>query len=205
MKRYEGGALLINTILAGAFFISSIMAATGYCDPCSVNNTARVEAEQRHWDMEAMRFLYCDQCYPSTTIEDQRLYSPVQTDSQGPENGSFEYWRSKGDEFYLNGNYEEAASAYSEALKLQNYSEVRLNLANCLYFLGRYQDALGYYDSVLAEDTQDESALQGRVQSLLALNRTAEANIAQETLNLLIGRNVTRIGSTSNIVTVGDH
>ncbi len=90
-------------------------------------------------------------------------------------------------------------------MKLQNYSEVRLNLANCLYFLGRYQDALGYYDSVLAEDTQDESALQGRVQSLLALNRTAEANIAQETLNLLIGRNVTRIGSTSNIVTVGDH
>jgi len=80
-----------------------------------------------------------------------------------------------------------------------------LNLGNSLYFSGKYQEALNAYGAALALNPQNENALQGKTQSLLALNRTTEANAAQKSLNALQSRNILKIGSNRNTVVVGDH
>ena len=185
MKKYEGRSLLLIAILTGLFISSAIMTASASsgCYGYGCNYITRAQVEQHLWDMEAYRFLYCDECHSS-------FVSTYQT----------------GDELYLAGSYEEAAKAYSNAVKLDPYlTKSWLNLGNSLYFLGKYQEALNSYNAALALDPQNENALQGKAQSLLALNRTTEANAAQESLNTLESRNILKIGSAHNTVVVGDH
>lgn len=207
MKNSEGSSLLLIAILIGLFISSAIMTASASCG-CSgycSNYTARAQAEQHLWNIEAYRFLYCDQCYPSFGPTFKTSQYPEPTSSQSPENGTSRYWQGKGDELYLAGSYEEAAAAYSEAVKLDPYlTSCWLNLGNSLYFLGKYQEALNSYNAALALNPQNENAFQGKTQSLLALNRTTEANAAQESLNALQSRNILKIGSTRNTVAVGD-
>jgi tetratricopeptide (TPR) repeat protein len=213
MKKSERISLLMIAILAGLFISFAIMTVSaswgcyGYgCDCDGCNHFAKAQVEQHLWDMDAYRFLYCDECYPSFVSMYQTYQYPVQTSSQILENGTAQYWQTKGDELYLAGSYELAATSYSKAVELDPYlAKGWLNLGNSLYFLGKYQEALNSYNAALALNPQNENALQGKTQSLLALNRTIEANAAQKTLNALQSRNILKIGSTHNTVVVGDH
>jgi len=201
IERTEGRALLLMALISSAFIISFVNAVSGDCGSCNpcCNSSARVQEEQRHWTYEAYRFLYCDQCYPPFTP----AYYPGRMENQSPEEETAGYWQAKGDELYLAGNYGEAVAAYQEALKLDRQSDVGMNLGNSLYFLGRYGEALDSYNARLNTNPQDENAWLGKVQSLLALNRTSEANAAQKTLDTINGRNITRIGSARMPVAVG--
>lgn len=208
MKKSEGWSLLLNATLAGLFISSATMVASAswgcYGDGC--NYPTSVQVQQHLWDIEAYRFLYCDQCYSSYVPVYPTYQYLTPTASQILENGTSQYWQSKGDELYLAGFYEKAAAAYSEAVKLDPYlADCWLNLGNSLYFLGKYQEALNSYNAALALNPQNENALQGKTQSLLALNRMAEANAAQKSLNDLQSRNILNLGSTHNTVVVGDH
>ncbi|HNY33466.1 MAG TPA: tetratricopeptide repeat protein [Methanothrix soehngenii] len=214
LRRSGGSRLLLAAIFAGIFIITPIIAASEYAGSCGscCNSSARVQAEERHWTVEAYRFLYCDQCYPPFTpayqahqrsvalegyLGSQAVAHPAEA-SDIFEDGTLEYWQAKGNELYLAGSFEQAAAAYSKAIKLNNQTDVWLNLGNSLFFLGKYQEALNSYDARLAANPQDENAWKGRVQSLLALNRTVEAEVAQETLDILQSRNITPIGSASS-------
>ncbi len=208
IRRTEGRALLILPALAIVFVALFIAAASGYCGPCDTccNGSAREQAEQRHWTVEAYRFLYSDQYYTPFAAAYQAYQSipaPAQNRSQSLEEGTFQYWLAKGNEQYIAGSYEGAVAAYGEALKLDNQTEIWLNLGNSLYFLGRYQEALNYYNATLTANPQNENAWQGKVQSLLSLNRTSDANEAQRTLDVLKARNITSIGSAKSPVVVG--
>jgi tetratricopeptide (TPR) repeat protein len=186
MKKSEGWSQLLIATLAGLFISSAIMVASVSCDCYGYNccnYPTRTQFEQHLWDIEAYRFLYCDQCYSSFVPTYQYL---APTSSQLLENGTAAYWQDEGDKLYLAGSYEKAAAAYSEAVKLDPYlTNGWLNLGNSLYFLGKYQEALNSYNAALALNPQNENALQGKKQSLLALNRTDEANAAQRSLNAL--------------------
>lgn len=207
MKKSEGRSLSLIAILVSLLIGSAIMTASAACS-CSgycSNYTARAQAEQHLWNIEAYRFLYCDQCYPSFGPAYQLSQYPATTVSQSPENGTSSYWQGKGDELYLAGSYEEAAAAYSEAVKLDPHlTHCWLNLGNSLYFLGKYQEALNSYNSALSLNPQNENALQGKTQSLLALNRTTEANAAQDSLDALQSRSILKIGSNRDTAVVGD-
>jgi tetratricopeptide (TPR) repeat protein len=207
IRRTEGRALLILPALAIVFVALFIAAASGYCGPCDTccNGSAREQAEQRHWTVEAYRFLYSDQYYTAFATAYQAhksIPAPAQNRSQSLEEGTFQYWLAKGNEQYIAGSYEGAVAAYGEALKLDNQTEIWLNLGNSLYFLGRYQEALNYYNATLAANPQDENAWQGKAQSLLSLNRTTDAYDAQRTLDVLKARNITSIGSAKSPVVV---
>jgi tetratricopeptide (TPR) repeat protein len=208
MKKTEGRSLLLIVVLAGLFISSAMMTASAYwgCYGYGCNYLARAQAEQHLWDSEAYKFLYCDQCDSSFAPTYQTYQYPTPTSSQILENGTSQYWQANGDELYLAGSYEKAAAAYSNAVKLDLYlAKSWLNLGNSLYFLGKYQEALNSYNAALALNPQNENALQGKTMSLLALNRTTEANAAQESLNSLQSRDILKIGSNRNTVVVGDH
>jgi tetratricopeptide (TPR) repeat protein len=204
MKKTEGRLPSLIVALAGLFIISAILSnfASCSCYGYTCYPPTRAQVEQHLWDAEALRFLYCDQCYTSYIP----IYSYQTQATQILENGTPVYWQAEGDKLYLAGSYEKAAAAYSEAVKLDPYlSESWLNLGNSLYFIGKYQEALNAYNAALALNPQNENALQGKTQSLQALNRTNEANAAQKTLNTLKNRNIAKIGSARNTVVVGDH
>jgi tetratricopeptide (TPR) repeat protein len=208
MKKSEGWSLLLKATLAGLFIGSAIMTASASwgCYGYGCNYPTSAQVQQHLWDIEAYRFLYCDQCYSSYVPIYPTYQYITPTSSQILENGTSQYWQAKGDELYLAGSYEKAAAAYSEAVKLDPYlADCWLNLGNSLYFLGKYQEALNSYNAALALNPQNENALQGKTQSLLALNRTTEANAAQKSLNALKNRNILNLGSTHNTVVVGDH
>jgi len=208
MKKTEGRLPSLIVALAGLFIISTILSNSASCGCYGYNcyPPTRAQVEQHLWDAEALRFLYCDQCYTSYIPIYPYQYSYQTQATQILENGTSVYWQAEGDKLYLAGSYEKAAAAYSEAVKLDPYlSEGWLNLGNSLYFIGKYQEALNAYNAALALNPQNENALQGKTQSLLALNRTTEANAAQKTLNTLKNRNIAKIGSSHNTVVVGDH
>ncbi|MCX6669533.1 MAG: tetratricopeptide repeat protein, partial [Methanothrix sp.] len=119
------------------------------------------------------------------------------------------YWLNEGNGFYLAGSYEQAAASYAEALKLNVYlSDGWLNMGNALYFQGKYQESLDAYNAVLGLDPQNVNALKGKSQALSALNRTAEANAALESIRALQSRKILQVGSsaqpTVKPVVIGD-
>jgi len=120
MKKTKGWSPLLKATLAGIFISSAIMTASASwgCYGYGCNYPTSAQVQQHFWDIEAYRFLYCDQCY-SPFIPTYQYLTP--TSSQILENGTSGYWQSKGDEQYLAGSYEKAAAAYSEALKLDPY------------------------------------------------------------------------------------
>ena len=69
----------------------------------------------------------------------------------------------KGNLFYKEGNFSEAADYYTNAL-YKNPSNVRAlyNLANCHYAQGNYEEALNYYNKVLSVDPNHSQANTGK-------------------------------------------
>ena len=77
--------------------------------------------------------------------------------------------------------HSEAVGAFQQAVALQpTRVDVRFNLASSLRLLNRIPEALKYFQEVLdAEDqSKDYDALCGKADSLLALDRVAEAEQA---------------------------
>ena len=112
-------------------------------------------------------------------------------------NSSAGYWLNEGNALYLAGYYDRAASAYSNAVKLNpSLLDGWLNLGNALYFSGRYQESLDAYDEVLRLDSLNANALRGKSQALLSLNRTGEASAVMEKVKALQGPEPVKIGSS---------
>jgi tetratricopeptide (TPR) repeat protein len=68
---------------------------------------------------------------------------------------------------------------YTRAVNLdQSLETAWLNLGNAFYFLGRYQESLNAFETVLYMEPQNAAAWQGKGLDLVALSRTIEANDA---------------------------
>ncbi len=78
-----------------------------------------------------------------------------------------------------------------------------------LRFLGRHMESLHAYDAVLGQNPQDVNALKGKREVLLALNRTEEANLVQQSIGALQSRKILLVGSSAKpaleAAVVGDY
>ena len=195
MKRFETRSLLLIAALAWIILEPALVTSTGTCDYCWEDNYLSTAAEQQNiWMKEAFNFLYCDCCYQGFGPYYNQLAS-----SQTNTNGTSDHWLSEGNRFYLAGSYEQAATSYADAVKLNPYlSEGWLNMGNALYFLGRYQESLASYDALLGQEPQNVNALKGKSQALLALNRTDESDRAKESIQALQSRKILQVGSSDN-------
>jgi len=195
--------LLMVLAVAWIFVGSQVIYAEQTCGCYGYNCCpSRIEVEQRLWTIDAYRFLYADDYYSAGWPYNYRLLDQ----NQSIDNGTAGLRLYEGDKLYLAGSYEKSAAAYAEAVELDpSLSKGWLNLGNSLYFLGRYLESLDAYDSVLKLEPHNEYALRGKIQSLLALNRTSQADATQKTLESLQSRHILSLGSTPKTVVVGDH
>jgi len=195
LKRFETRSLLLIAALAWIILEPTLVTSTGTCDYCWEDNYLSTAAEQQNiWMKEAFNFLYCDCCYQGFGPYYNQPAS-IQTNT----NGTSDHWLNEGNRFYLAGSYDEAATSYADAVKLNPYlSEGWLNMGNALYFLGRYQESLASYDALLGQEPQNVNALKGKIQALLALNRTDESDRAKESIQALQSRKILQVGSSDN-------
>lgn len=86
----------------------------------------------------------------------------------------------------LRGRLEDAANAYREAISITPDRAVpRTALGRVLMQLGDAQGALDAFDGALVLEPRDDASLAGRAQALAALDRTADAALAQDELTLM--------------------
>lgn len=207
MRRPQRVSLLLIAALAWMILEPALVTSFGTCSYCGWGDCPTLTERQQQWlwEKEVFNFLYCDCC-------DQGwgpYYYQMPSSSQSTVKGTASYWLNEGNGFYLAGSYEQAAASYAEALKLNVYlSDGWLNMGNALYFQGKYQESLDAYNAVLGLDPQNVNALKGKSQALSALNRTAEANAALESIRALQSRKILQVGSsaqpTVKPVVIGD-
>lgn len=75
----------------------------------------------------------------------------------------------------MKGDGEDAAKVYEDALAYTWSTELAFEMIDFYNLLQRYDDVLRLYNQVLANDSTNERAIVGRVQTLLALGRDEEA------------------------------
>jgi tetratricopeptide (TPR) repeat protein len=181
MSRPQRWSLLLIFALAWVLLEPYWFINLGMCSCCTSSySTCPDEAkiEQHLWDKEIYNFLYCDNCYQTFTHYKNDIHAPASNQSIY---GTANYWLDSGNRLYLAGSYEQAQAAYANAVKLDpSLLDGWLNMGNALFFLGRYEESLDAYDAALRIEPQNENAFQGKNRTLLALNRTAEANITPE-------------------------
>jgi tetratricopeptide (TPR) repeat protein len=161
--------LALTFIFAEPAWITSVgSCGYGYNSPYYYPPT-QAEFEQHMWDIEAYRFLYCDDggYYPyGVPANEQPSYS-TPAFNQSRSNGSATYWLDEANVSYLMGSYAQAAESYAKAVNLNPSLSVGwLNLGNSLYFLGKYQASLNAYDTLLNLEPQNANALAGKSQAL---------------------------------------
>jgi tetratricopeptide (TPR) repeat protein len=151
----------------------------GYCDALAYyygTCPTRTNREQSMWEAEVYAFLHEDEGYP--------VYHPY---TYGVPVGSYisqsysniAYWQNAGDQFYLKGDYEQAAAMYTKVVRIDPLQKgAWINLGNAFYFLGSYQESLNAFETALKIDPQNVQAWQGKGMDLSALNQIAEANVA---------------------------
>ncbi|MCJ7445314.1 MAG: tetratricopeptide repeat protein [Methanotrichaceae archaeon] len=139
----------------------------GICDWYSQYNP---DWQEREWYAEAYCFLYKDCCCMPYSYGTLAVY-------QMPSNGTADNWLNEANRLYLAGYYEEAATSYANAVRNDpSLSVAWLNMGNALYFQNRYKESLDAYDAVLKLEPHHINALEGKNQSLLALNRINESS-----------------------------
>lgn len=82
----------------------------------------------------------------------------------------------------MRGAYDDAAKVYEEALTLSWSPELVWEMVDFYSALERYDDILRLYDSVLANESTNERAIIGRIQTLLAIGRDEEALVELQNL-----------------------
>jgi tetratricopeptide (TPR) repeat protein len=82
----------------------------------------------------------------------------------------------------MRGADDDAAKVYEEALTLNWSPELVFEMVDFYTGLERYDDILRLYDSVLANDSTNERAIIGRVQTLLAIGKDEEALVDLQNL-----------------------
>ena len=97
-----------------------------------------------------------------------------------------EHWLREGDDHYAAQRYEEARSAYEQAIRFdRDYTNAYIGRGKALYALGRYKAALGAYTRAAALDSGNVSAYYGKGITLRKLKRYEEALSAFEQVILL--------------------
>lgn len=93
--------------------------------------------------------------------------------------GSAAHWRQVGDDFYDNGNYEEANKAYDRSLELNpNDMHVWNRKGVALSYLNRNDEAL-YADTKAIELSPNDKILwHNKYNELIVLDRDEEASVA---------------------------
>lgn len=139
----------------------------------------QAEIEQYMWNIEAYRFLHCDDegYYPYGVSTQSQLRYSAPASELSTVNDSAAHWLEEANVSYLTGSYEQAAESYAQAVNLDPSLSVGwLNLGNSLYFLGRYQASLNAYNTLLSLEPNNADALAGKNQALLALNKANDSN-----------------------------
>ena len=152
------------------------------CGPCYNywgHYPTEADYEQHKWNIEAFRFLYCDDVFYQPFMPyNYRIPSgetPEFAESMGNSNAN--YWLTEGNKQYQAGFYTEAATSYSKAVLLNpTLGDGWIKMGNALFLLGKYQESLNAFDAMLKLDPKNNSAMLGKAQTLLALNRTADAS-----------------------------
>jgi hypothetical protein len=134
------------------------------------------ESEQGAWRAEIYQFLNCDNCDgcgPAQMSSQPGITAGNIAQNKTAGNNTSNYWLLNANKFYLAGSYDQAIASYSRALALNSsLTEGRINMANSLYFLGRYQESLDAFNAVMASDPQNANAILGKSKAMMAINRT---------------------------------
>jgi len=175
----QGLLLLLIFALAFIFMKSALVESLGTCAYCGPNYwenyPTQSEIEQSMWNSEIYYFLNydnCDNLYPAAY--NAANSNPVSNQvANAANNTTASYWLDNANKLYLAGYYDQAAASYAKALKLDSSQSVgRINMANSLYFLGRYQESLDAYNAVIASDPLNANAILGKGKVLMAMKRT---------------------------------
>lgn len=162
----------------------------GYWDDWYYPSLADIQ--QYHWYGEVNFFLHdfgegsfwdpLTYAYGSPLSKQPNAYyaAPALNQSTGE---SAYYWLNEGDRNYVTGSYEQAATSYAKAMKLNPFlPDGWLKMGDALFVLGRYQDSINAYDAVLKLDPQNKDAMQAKKRVLLAFNLTNRASDILESL-----------------------
>lgn len=76
---------------------------------------------------------------------------------------------------HLENKVEPAAKVYEKALELSWSAELAYEVIDFYESQERYSDVLAHYDSIIANDNNDERAILGKIQALLSLEKDEEA------------------------------
>ncbi|SHO51057.1 tetratricopeptide repeat protein [Desulfopila aestuarii] len=82
----------------------------------------------------------------------------------------------------MRGADDDAAKVYEDALTLNWSPELAFEMVDFYSALERYEDVLRLYDSVIANDSSNQRAIIGRIQTLLAIGKDEDALVELQNL-----------------------
>ena len=175
--RVNRSSLLLIFVLTWMIMASDWISSIGSCNSFGSNYPIRPEGDESFWRAEAYYFMDYDNCNYVNSVCGASHNAPIF--NQTISNGTAEYWLNNANRLYFTGSYEQAASSYAKAVKLDpSLTEGWLNMGNALYILGRYQESLDAYNATLKQDPLNANAMLGKGKALLALNKTGGSNIS---------------------------
>lgn len=178
--RVNRSSLLLIFVLAGMIMASDWISSFGTCNSFESNYPIHPEGDESFWRAEAYYFMDYDNCNYVNSVCGASHSTHIF--NQTTINGTADYWLNNANKRYSTGSYEQAASSYSNALKLDpSLTEGWLNMGNTLYILGRYQESLDAYNATLKQSPLNADAVQGKERALSALNRNVGSNISTGT------------------------
>lgn len=173
--RVNRSSLLLIFVLAWTVIASDWVSCIGSCNGFGSNYLVRPQGDESYWRAEIYYFMDFDNCNNVNSVCGNSHTSPTFIQTAG--NNTANYWMSNADKLYLTGSYEQAASSYDNAVKLDpSLTEGWLNMGNTLYLLNRYQESLDAYNAALKLDPLSANATMGKENVLLALNKTGGSN-----------------------------
>jgi tetratricopeptide (TPR) repeat protein len=172
--RVNISALLLILVLTWMIMASDWVNSLGTCNSFESNYP---EGDESFWRAEAYYFMDYDNCNYVNSVCGASHSAPIF--NQTTSNGTADYWLNNANRLYSTGSYEQAASSYAKAVKLDpSLTEGWLNMGNALYILGRYQESVDAYNATLKQDHLNANAVMGKGKALLALNKNGGSNIS---------------------------
>lgn len=178
--RVNRSSLLIIFVLVWTVIASDWVSCVGTCNGFGSNYLVRPQGDESYWRAEIYYFLDFDNCNDVNSVCGNSHTSPTLNHISG--NNTANYWMNNANKLYLTGSYEQAASSYANAVKLDpSLTEGWLNMGNTLYLLNRYQESLDAYNAALKLDPLSANATMGKENVMLALNKTGGSNTSTGT------------------------
>jgi tetratricopeptide (TPR) repeat protein len=161
---------LIILVLAWTVIASDWIGSLGLCNSFESNSLIPPEGDESYWRAEAYYFVEYDNCNNVSSVCRAGNSAPIS--NQTINNGTADYWLNNANRLFSIGSYGQAASSYTEALKIDpSLTEGWINMGNALYFLGRYQESLDAYNATLKLDPLNANATLGKDKVMSALNK----------------------------------